>query len=66
MGKDIAELLAIRVRSGGRLATIALVDACLEFCFRAEIANDDPRKAILPGEVERFADLIGRLRRDAE
>lgn len=61
MGAEITELLRIRTRSRGGPAS-ALVNACLEFCFRAEIANDDPRKTLLPGEVEQFRSLIGRLR----
>lgn len=61
MGDEIAELLKIKMRSGDG-AAFALVNACVEFCFRAEIANDDPRKTLLPGEVEQFRSLIGRLR----
>lgn len=61
MGSQIAELLTIRMRAREE-AAFALVNACLEFCFRAEIANDDPRKTLLPAEVEHFRNLLGRLR----
>ncbi|HVI33744.1 hypothetical protein [Phenylobacterium sp.] len=61
MSKEIAELVKIRTRARDGTA-FAVVNACLEFCFRAEIANDDPRKTLLPGEVEQFRSLIGRLR----
>lgn len=61
MGNEIAELLRIRMRSHGAPA-FALANACLEFCFRAEIANDDPRKTLLPSEVEHFRNLLAGLR----
>jgi hypothetical protein len=62
MHQEIAQLLAIRARAIGSPAALALVHACLEFCFRSEIANDDPRKSLTRREVDQFLTLMGRLK----
>ncbi|HEY8617693.1 hypothetical protein [Phenylobacterium sp.] len=64
MQVEIAQLVQIRARLRGNSAALALVDRCLEFCFRSQVANDDPKRRLSEGEVHAFLGCMVRLRHE--